>query len=67
MSNQLLQQAGVQVQQVQPKQQSADVRLSSDATRFAQTHGNTGCLVVVTKDTGVCGHMHVLALMKVVG
>lgn len=50
---QQLQLAGVTVQQVQSRQQAADVRLSSDAVAFAKAHREAGCLVVVTNDTGV--------------
>jgi hypothetical protein len=56
---QQLTQAGVAVQQVQPKQQAADVRLSTDAVAFAKQHTAAGCLVVVTNDTGEWSPRHV--------
>lgn len=45
--------AGVVLQEVRPKQQAADVRLSSDAVHLAQAKQAAGCVViVVTNDKG---------------
>lgn len=42
----------MELQQVQAKQQAADVRLSSDAYDLAKAWKDKGCLVVATDDTG---------------
>jgi hypothetical protein len=42
----------VVLQQVQSKQQAADVRLSSDAYALARAWKDDGCLVIATDDTG---------------
>jgi hypothetical protein len=55
-------QAGVDIQQVENKQQAADVRLRTDAYNFAQAEKAAGCLVVVTGDTGVPSQQQCLAL-----
>lgn len=44
--------AGVVLHEVRPKQQAADVRLSSDAVHLAQAEQAAGCVVVVTNDKG---------------